>query len=354
MEEKTPVSDFFKRLAAGLAIGVSAVIPGISGATTAVVLKVYNQIIHAFSYFIKEFVKSLIILIPIVLGVIIAMIPCVYLFNLAFRYCMFAIVCIFGGLIVGCFPSLTDEVKGEPIKNKYIVGLVIGIVVAVGLGVMSILVSADETVTEWFARDNWDWWFYVLLIIVGFISSFSLVVPGVSGSLIMLIIGFFTPLIGWVVDTCTIWFTEGLSNGLGFQLGMVALTFFGGYIIGVFSLSKVMHFFLKNYRLGTYYVIIGVVIGSFVALFFNGSIWDYYGGWASGVVNEYARLPQWAEILIGVVLFVGAGAFGYWFIQRYRKIVAENEAAGHSIADNVKEPTKENKNTDIIDPKDLE
>ncbi len=348
---KTPVKDFFKRLAAGFAIGVSSVIPGISGATTAVVLKVYNQIIHAFSYFIKEFVKSLIILIPIVLGVIIAMIPCVWLFNLAFQYCMFAILCLFGGLIVGCFPSLLDEVKGEQIKNKYIVGLVIGIIIAIGIGIMSILLSADSTVEGWFGNEEWNWWFYLLLILVGFIASFSLVIPGISGSLVMLIIGFYTPLLSWVVDTVVALFTGGLYQGQGFQLGMLAITFFGGYLIGVFVLSKLMHFLLKKFHFGSYYVIIGVVIGSFFTLFFNSDIWSYYQSWSAGT---QMGLPQWAEILIGVIVFCGAAVLGYLFISRYRKIVAENEAAGHSIAGDIEEPTKENQNTDIEDPKDLE
>ena len=86
------MKSFFKRLVAGLGIGAGAAIPGVSGAAIALILNVYEDIITAVNNFRKKFGWAIKVLIPILLGIMIAVITCIILFHLAFEYCMFALI----------------------------------------------------------------------------------------------------------------------------------------------------------------------------------------------------------------------------------------------------------------------
>ena len=115
---------FLKRLLAGMGIGVGAAIPGVSGAAIAVIFRVYEDIIAAVNSFRKRFGYAIKVLIPILLGIVLAVIPCIYLFSLAFEYLMFVLICIFAGFLIGSFPSITDKVKGVR-PNKLQIMLII-------------------------------------------------------------------------------------------------------------------------------------------------------------------------------------------------------------------------------------
>ena len=172
-----------------MAIGVGAAIPGVSGAAIAVIFHVYEEIIHAVNHFSKHIKNSIFILLPILLGAVIAIIPCIYLFSLAFEHMMFVLLSIFAGFLLGSLPSITDEVKGHK-PNKLQWGIiVIGIVFVFSLGVASIFLGPTIKMNEQF--DTMPIWLYFVLIPVGIISSVALTVPGLSGSLILLVIGFY-------------------------------------------------------------------------------------------------------------------------------------------------------------------
>ena len=101
---------FIKRLLAGMGIGTGAAIPGVSGAAIAVIFHVYEDIIDAVNNFRKKFGYSIKVLIPILIGIVLAVIPCIYLFSLAFEHMMFVLLSVFAGFLLGSLPGITDEV----------------------------------------------------------------------------------------------------------------------------------------------------------------------------------------------------------------------------------------------------
>ena len=107
------IKEWFRKLVAGLAIGAGAAIPGVSGAAIAVIFHVYEDIIGAVNNFRKKFGWAIKVLIPILLGVLIAVAICIVVFSYAFEYMMFVLICVFAGFLIGSFPGITDEVKGE-------------------------------------------------------------------------------------------------------------------------------------------------------------------------------------------------------------------------------------------------
>lgn len=313
---------FWKRLVSGIAIGVGAAIPGVSGGTIAVILNVYQDIVGAISNLFKQFKKSFLTLAPVLLGVILAIIPCIILFNMAFQGFIFGIVSLFAGLIIGSFPSLTDKIKDKERKPSYIVILIITLLIALSLGVASALLGDKINLDNHFL--NPEWWFYLILIPVGFLAASALVVPGISGSMILLILGFYTPLLKYTVTWCKEILKGNWSNALPLVgiIGCLAI----GIIIGFFFISKVMSYLLKEKEIPTYYGIIGFIIGSTITLFFNDTIYnDCYLKWAT---NSYPGLAWYIEVPIGIVLLIGGILLAYQLVRYQRKLDNNKECPG--------------------------
>ena len=310
------VKAWFKKFFAGMAIGTGAAIPGVSGAAIAVIFRVYEDIIGAVNNFRKKFGWALSILIPILLGVLLAVGICIILFHIAFCHFMFVLMCLFAGFLVGSFPGITDEVKGEKLNRKAIILMVIGFVFVIILGVLSVIAGINGfNVGNLFVE--LPWWLYLVLIPVGAVAAVALTVPGLSGSLILLIIGFYRPLI----DSVEGWAKAILKGNTDYILPLLGVIgcFAIGCLIGVVLVSKVMNVLLRKWRKETFYAIIGFIAGSVFVLFFNYEIFKYYQVWGGQVVagiDQY--MPMWLEMIVGFVV-LGACAFGSYQLVRVQR-----------------------------------
>ncbi len=319
------VKNWFKRFFAGMGIGVGAAIPGVSGAAIAVIFKVYEDIIAAVNSFRKRFGYAIKVLIPILLGIIIAVIPCIFLFSFAFEHFLFLLISLFAGFLIGSFPGVTDEIKNVKPNKKQIIIIIIGAIFVIGLGLLSVFFGDTLNLQGLF--DEMPWWLYLVLIPVGALAAVALTVPGLSGSLILLIIGFYRPLIDHAKEWSSA-LIHGDASHIGPLLGMIGC-FAVGCIIGVVLVSKIMTVLLKKWHDSTFFGIIGFILGSIFVLFFNYETINYYKYWLGwdlpehAVINPY--LTWWVEILIGVVL-IGLSAFGsYMLVKAQRKHQIEKE-----------------------------
>ena len=306
---------WLKTLLSGMAIGFGSAVPGVSGGTIAVIFRVYDKIIWAVSNIFKHFKEAFRVLLPTLLGVVIALIPTIYLMDKALNGFVFGVICIFAGFIIGSIPGIKDEVKDVTPKKKHFIILIISALIAIGLGVASVLAKAD--VSAYFA--NTPIWFYFVLIPVGFIASVALVVPGLSGGMLLLLMGFYAPLINNVTTTIKDCLHGNWSN-FG-NLAGILLCFLVGVLIGFYFISKLMHYLLSKYHDYTFYSIIGFVVGSVPALFFNFKIYSYYEAWSNGV---YVYMPLYIEIPIGVILLIGFTVLSYLLV-RYKRKIESNE-----------------------------
>ena len=309
------IKSWLKTLLSGMAIGFGSAVPGVSGGTIAVIFGVYEKIIWAISNIFKHFKEAFRVLLPTLIGVVIALVPTIYLMDKALYGFVFGVICIFAGFIIGSIPGIKDEVKDVKPEAKHIITLVIAALVAIGLGVGSVLAKAD--VTSYFY--DTPIWFYFILIPVGFIASVALVVPGLSGGMILLLIGFYSPLIGYTTDTVKACLNGNWSN-FGSLVGLLGC-FAVGVLLGFYFISKLMHYLLSKYHDLTFFAIIGFVLGSIPALFFNYEIYSYYQVWASG---NYIYMPMVIEIPIGVTLLVITTVLSYLLV-RYKRKQIENQ-----------------------------
>ena len=238
------IKEWFRKLIAGMAIGAGAAIPGVSGAAIAVIFRVYEDIIGAVNNFRKKFGWAIKVLIPIMLGILIAVCVCIVLFSWAFEHLMFVLICLFAGFLIGSFPGITDEVKGVQITKKAIILMVIGALFVIGLGTLSVIVGMNDfSVAQFFV--DMPWWLYLVLIPVGAVAAVALTVPGLSGSLILLILGFYRPL----VDSAKTWASELFHGDFTHTLPLIGMLgcFAIGCLIGVVVVSKIMNILLKKW-----------------------------------------------------------------------------------------------------------
>ena len=317
------VKAFFKRFFAGMGIGCGAAIPGVSGAAIAVIFKVYEEIIDAVNNARKRFGYALKVLIPILVGIICAVIPCIILFSYAFEHFLFILIAVFAGFLIGSFPGITDEVKGVKPNKKQIIIIIIGALFVILLGVLSIVLGDLFNLHEVFAET--PWWLYLVLIPVGAVAAVALTVPGLSGSLILLIIGFYRPL----VDFAKAWGKElakGNFNNFGKLCGVIGC-FAIGCLIGVVLVSKIMTVLLRKSHDSTFFGIIGFILGSVVVLFLNYETFNYYKYWAgasySGILNP--SLSMWLEMLIAFILLALAALGSYQLVRVQRKHAIETK-----------------------------
>lgn len=315
---------FLKRFLAGMGIGTGAAIPGVSGAAIAVIFKVYEDIISAVNNFRKQFGFAIKVLIPILLGIICAVIPCIYLFSLAFEHLMFVLICIFAGFLIGSFPGITDKVKGVKPNKLQIALIITGALFVIALGVLSVAFGDKLNIGGLFVNIKSNWWLYLVLIPVGALAAVALTVPGLSGSLILLVIGFYRPL----VDSVKTWAGACLKGdwSMAGPLFGVLASFAVGCLIGVVLVSKIMSYLLAKHRDSTFFTIIGFIAGSIFVLFFNYDIYNYYLNW-SGIefANINPVLPIYLEIPIGIVI-LSLCAFGsYMLVRVERKNAQEKE-----------------------------
>ncbi|SDC17710.1 putative membrane protein [Pelagirhabdus alkalitolerans] len=235
----------WKNLYRGMMMGASDIVPGVSGGTIALVLGIYDQLILSINNLMsKSWKKQLGFLIPLGVGIVGAIILLSGLIEWLFDHYPRPTQFGFLGLILGVLPFLFKkaEVKYEFVWYHYFL-LVIGAVLAASL---SFFQGSEE-----FIITEIDFLTYVFLFFSGFIASTAMVLPGISGSLILLIMGAY----GTIIHAVNEWhFNILITVGIGI-------------VIGVLTMSKIIKYFLMHYTYATYGVVIGLVIGSIYVIY---------------------------------------------------------------------------------------
>lgn len=250
----------------GIFIGISNIIPGVSGGTMAVSFGIYDDVIHAFTHLRKEWKSSMKILIPLVIGALIGIagfsMVIEWLLASYTLYTAFAFV----GLILGGLPILNKSFKksldaeDKSIGPLHIILFIFFFLVVAWMGVAEVAGAGVQSVSLGIGP-------LVALFLVGVISAAAMVIPGVSGSLLMLIIGYYYAVIYTING-----FTESLSNFdldalIPFTILLVSYAL--GMVVGIILISKVIDYFFKTQPGFTYASILGLVIASPIAVVSN-------------------------------------------------------------------------------------
>ena len=289
----------------GFVVGLAVIVPGISGSTVAIIFKLYDAFLYAVSNLFKQFRRCFFFLLPIAIGIVIGLAAGFFTVQKALEYIPFAIVGGFAGLMCGAFPAVTDELKGAERTPKRVALFLAGVAIPVAAAICSVVLSGGA------GKDFSAWWRIALCVPVGAIVGLTQVVPGLSASAILMSIGYFTPLVESV--HVTYWKANPIIFLTYAALGV-------GFLIGIFFSSGALTRAFEKARHTAYSMIVGLSLGSIIAMFCNVEIFAVYKAWAkSGVV--------WKDFWLGVALFAAGAAIAYLLVRYQRKKDAETKAA---------------------------
>lgn len=242
-----------KKLLVGFIIGGGLILPGVSGGVIAVILDVYDKIIKAVSHFFDDWKKNLIFLFPIVLGIILG----IFIFGnvLAFVFDKYPREAkfIFIGLIIGGLPLLFHKITTEGTKTFNIKAFIIALIIAFVLFIL----GNNASYTKLSENIDSNFTSYLILFLAGIIYVSGKIIPGISGSFLLMLIGMYEYVLNVIASFFNLTLVEYLH----------LIPFFLGIIFGGFLLVKIIEYLLNEYYNISYSAILGFIIGSLPALY---------------------------------------------------------------------------------------
>lgn len=247
----------------GIIIGIGKIVPGVSGAVLAVILKVYDKGINAIVNFkndIKNNIKFLLCIgLGIGIGIILFSKIIVFMLDNYYVYTML----LFIGLIIGGIPSITKEITKK--NYKYVIITLI----------LATIISLFGINNNYVIKNNFmD---YVIFFIGGIMDAIGTVVPGLSSTALLLIMGIYNNVI------------VSISNLSSFNINYGVLIPFGiGLVIGIIFVSIIISKLLSKYKEKTNSIILGFVISSVILLLIR-------------LFNNYISL---LDLFIGIIFMI--------------------------------------------------
>ena len=292
---------FLADIFAGYLIGVAFIIPGFSGGSIAAIVGIYERLINAITGIFTDFKNSIKTLLPIGIGLVLGVLSLMYPLELALKWAPLPTVSLFVGLALGGMLSVTDKIKGR-VKATNIVALAVPLLAAAGL--CFIPTGAD---IDLFALDFGG---YVMLFAVGLLASAALVVPGISGSMLLLILGYYNPIITIMTQHLLAFKDVGQSLAV---LGTAG----AGIIVGFFIISYLMKWLLRVCPRGTYFAIVGFIIGSMPSAFVSTAK-------EAGMTAGTLPTSPWHWVACAVLLIIGFVS-ALVFILKAKKLTDKTE-----------------------------
>lgn len=264
------IKSVLKNLLCGLTIGSSMLVPGVSGGTTAIILGIYDKLISAVGNILHDFKKSIIFLVQIAFGGIIGVIALSGLILWLVEVWELPMMYFFMGAIFGSIPMLIkkSQVTIKTLYNSLFAFIGIGLVLVIGL----LPKSSFSVVPN-------DFNGALLLVFSGIIIAIALVLPGISTSHILLVLGMYEAVWGSF---------RSMNFYYLFLLGI-------GVIIGTLSTTKIIDKAMTKFPQQTFMIIVGFVMAS---------VYDIFPGVPVGINILYCGI------------MTAAGFTIVWFVSR--------------------------------------
>lgn len=249
-----------KLILQGMAVGIANIIPGVSGGTMMVAMGLYDKLIHCITHLKSEFKEAVKLLVPIFAGAGIAIIALSRLFEYLLANHPIPTNFAFCGLIAGSLPFIIKKVKGHTVTIGKIIPFVVFFVVVIGMALMGEASATAADVS--FSLIN-----VIKLFGVGVIAAATMVVPGVSGSMMLMLLGYYDTILASIND-----FIDAL---LAFdfveiiRVVGILMPFGIGVLVGIFLIAKLIEYIFSKAEIHAYYGIIGLIVASPVAILIN-------------------------------------------------------------------------------------
>ena len=263
---------YIKNFLKGLAVGIATLVPGVSGGTMAIIFGIYDDLIHSIGCFFEDWKKHTILLLQIGLGGLIGIALFSKLLGKALNDYPFVMSFFFMGVICGGLPVLYKKSTIGEKNKKDLVFLLIGFVIV-------LLMSAEPSTTTALATSQ-GYLSVIFLLIAGVILAVALILPGISGSFMLLTLGLYNVTLN-AINNMNIPFLIPLGIGV---------------LIGTLVTTRAIEKLLQKYPGKTYMLILGFVIGSLLPVF--------------------PGIPQGISILISAAAFAAGYILIHWISKK--------------------------------------
>lgn len=259
----------------GFFIGLANIIPGVSGGTLALTLGIYEKLIGCISHFFKNLKENIKFILPIGIGAIIAILTSSHLISFCLDNYVLPTILFFIGAILGGLPMLIKKVNG----HKITISNIIIFLITSGIIILLLFLNSETEVSF----QNMNIIDYLLLFVVGVVASATMVIPGVSGSAVLMTIGYYKPILD-IVKNLTDFSSLGSNLAILISFGL-------GVLFGILLIAKVLEFLFKNFEVKTYYGVLGFIVASIIAILYQNL-----------VVNSSFVFTV-PSLIIGIILF---------------------------------------------------
>lgn len=243
--------EYLRYFLCGLIFGTANVIPGVSGGTMLVVFGVFDRLTEAISG-IKKIFQNFWFLFTFALGAGGGIVLSAFVISSLFENFGVQTNMFFIGLILGGVPLIYKfGTEDKKVKPSCAVPFVIAMAVVIGLTVlekMDVFKLAPDVVT------GFDLVISLKLIVCAAIAAVTMIIPGISGSFVMMLLGVYETIIGAIKD-------------MNFY---VIIPFAIGAVIGIIGGAKLISMLIKKNKLMVYSALMGLVIGSVYAILPDG------------------------------------------------------------------------------------
>ena len=248
--------NLFKDILRGVVIGIANAIPGVSGGTMMVSMGIYDKLIYSVTHLFKQPVKSIKTLLPYFIGMAIGIVGLAFAIVAMFEHIPFQTCMLFIGLILGGVPILTGHLKGVRFNLSHAVVFLVffgSIILLQIFGGQGSDVALTVTPISLFK-----------LVLVGIVAAATMVIPGVSGSMMLMTMGYYYPVIGSVKDFITALVAFDAPKII--HICMILIPFGIGVVVGIFAVAKLIEMQMDKYEALTYCGIMGLVVASPVVI----------------------------------------------------------------------------------------
>jgi len=270
------VKSFFYRILCGFCLGISVFAPGISGSIMAIIMGIYDRLLDIASNPFRNFKGNVRFLFPLGLGAALSLVSFILAFSYLFETYEKAVFMLFIGLIVGNLPMVYKEARKSRFKWYYIPGAVAAFAVALTVGILSEGVGETQI-----AHANTS---LIYIALSGVLAGFASLIPGMSVSMILIVMGVYDYLIAAAkaLDIITV--------------GVVGVAF----VLSMMASSKLIKFVFSKFSGMAHFMVLGFLVGSVSGIFFT--------------------LPEGGSHLAGAVMLVIGLAVSLLFVYLGKKV----------------------------------
>ncbi|MBR2027562.1 MAG: DUF368 domain-containing protein [Oscillospiraceae bacterium] len=278
----------------GIIIGVANVIPGVSGGTIAVVLHIFDRMIDAINHFTKDIKKHIMFLLPLLAGAGVGVLAFSVLIDFCLENYSLPTCSFFAGLVAGSLPLIYGMAKSKRPVNKGDKNYIIYTLLAFALVIFLATFKTAEGGTATVGAVSVGLMLKALL--GGAVASAAMIVPGISGSFMLVLMGLYNVVIGYVAMVKDFLLTFDMTILVSIIKFCAPLGI--GMILGAILISKAIEFLMAKYHTETYYIILGLIMGSLIGIFLDPIAYGSYSG----------TIPFSAFIVSGVTAVLGFAA----------------------------------------------